>query len=110
MADKIKTFGHEDMPQGMTDWQVEDMRRKYPETETTQAVDEQISACTTIYPRSRTYEQTHHLHPAPRRRPALSSMPQLIKSVMRHPILRPELFDKFVSRMIALLGAKIKWR
>jgi hypothetical protein len=65
-----------------------------------------------IYPRSRTYEQTHphRSHPVARRKPVLSSMPRLIQSAMRHPILRSLLFDKLYSRMVALMGEKIKWR
>jgi hypothetical protein len=112
MTDKIKTFGHEEMPQGLTDWQVEDMHRKYPETKAEQVSEEEYSATTMIYPRSRTYEQTHphRAHAVARRKPVLSAMPRLIKSVLRHPILRPELFDKLLSRMTAMLSEKIKWR
>jgi hypothetical protein len=113
MTERIKTFGREEMPQGLTDWQVQDMHRSYPETEVKQegAADE-ISAVTVIYPRSRTYEQTHphRAHPVARRKPVLSSMPRLLKSAMSHPILRAELFDKLLSRMVALLSEKIKWR
>jgi len=113
MTDRIKTFGKEEMPQGLTDWQIEDMKRKYPETETAQVSEEEYSATTMIYPRSRTYEQTHPQHAhhfAVARKPVLSSMPRLIQSAIRHPILRPVLFDKLLSRMTAMLGEKIKWR
>jgi hypothetical protein len=113
MADRLETFGKEDLPQGFTDWQVLDMRRRYPETEVLQEGDQgQSSVQTMIYPRSRTYQQTHphRMHAAAIRKPALSSMPRLMHSIMRHPLLRPELFDKLYSRMVALLGEKIKWR
>ena len=114
MAKRIETFGHEEMPQGLTDWQTQDMHRKYPETEIDPSVPDQVSATTMIYPRSRTYEQTHpyqkKMHPVAVRKPVLSAMPRLRQSVMRHPILRPELFDKLFSRMVALLSEKIKWR
>lgn len=112
MAERIKTFGTEELPQGLTDWQVEDMHRKYPETDSAYDTGEnEYSAYTMIYPRSRTYEQTHphRSHAAPRRKPVLSSMPRLIKSGLRHPILRPVLFDMLHSRMVAMLE-KIKWR
>jgi hypothetical protein len=89
------------------------MRRKYPETKVEQlGAAEDISATTMIYPRSRTYEQTHphRVHAAAVRKPALSSMPRLRHSIMSHPILRPVLFDQLYSRMVALLREKIKWR
>ena len=113
MTERIETFGHGDMPQGLTDWQVADMHRKYPETAIEQISNEEVSAKTMIYPRSRTYETTHPHRVrsiAIRQKPALSSMPVLKKSVLRHPILRPELFDKLFSRMTALLTEKITWR
>jgi len=112
MVERVGTFGHEEMPQGLTDWQVQDMHRRYPETEATKVTDEEYNASTMVYPRSRTYEQTHphRAHPVAKRKPVLSSMPKLITSGLRHPILRPELFDKLHSRMLALLNEKIKWR
>jgi hypothetical protein len=87
------------------------MHRKYPETDVDEASAEEISATTMIYPRSRTYvHQAHHGQPVAIRKPVLSSMPQLKHSIMRHPILRPELFDMLFARMTALLSEKIKWR
>jgi hypothetical protein len=112
MMERVKTFAHEEMPQGLTDWQTEDMRRKYPETatEATGAMPNDVSASTMIYPRSRTYEATHphRAHPVAKRKAVLSSMPLLRKSAMQHPILRQELFDKLVTRMSAMLS-QIKW-
>jgi hypothetical protein len=112
MDERVKTFGTTEMPQGLTDWQTEDMKRKYPETEAKQDSEEEYSAETMVYPRSRTYERTHphRMHVVIKAKPVLSSMPRLIKSTMRHPILRPELFDKLYSRMVAMLSEKIKWR
>jgi len=112
MIEHVKMFGHDDMPQTLTDWQVQDMRRKYPEIETEQVTPEEYNASTVIYPRSRTYEQTHphRARPIARRKTALSSMPRLIKSVIRHPILRPVLFDLLHSRMVASISEKLKWR
>jgi hypothetical protein len=119
MTDQIETFGKTDMPQGLTDWQAQDMHRKYPETTVEEVSNEESNASTMIYPRSRTYDQTHpyqhrppHLmhHVVAVRKPVLSSMPRLRHSIMSHPILRPELFDMLFSRMIALLSEKIKWR
>ena len=112
MTEHVETFGRVEMPQGLTDWQGLDMHRKYPETAIEEVSNEEISAYTMIYPRSRTYEKTHphRLHMVAKRKAALSSMPVLKKSVLRHPILRPELFDKLFSRMTALLTEKITWR
>lgn len=115
MTAHLKEFGTVDMPQELTAWQTEDMHRKYPETKVEQlrTLDE-ISATTTIYPRSRTYADTHPnriYHPAGARKPFLSSMPRLLRSsMMRHPILRPLLFDKLFTRMSELLKGKLTWR
>jgi hypothetical protein len=112
MKERLETFSHTEMPQGLTDWQTEDMRRKYPETQTDTSNSEMVSTSTMIYPRSRTYEQTHphRGHAVAKKRPVLSSMPRLKTSTLRHPILRSELFDKLLSRMSAMLSEKIKWR
>jgi hypothetical protein len=112
MAKQVEAFGKTDMPQGLTDWQTEDMHRKYPETEIDATAAPDVSATTMIYPRSRTFDQTHphRGRVVAVRKPVLSSMPRLLHSVMQHPILRPELFDKLYSRMVALLDDKIRWR
>jgi hypothetical protein len=121
MTASIDVFGKTDMPQGLTDWQVQDMKRKYPETDLEENIGDEVSATTTIYPRSRTYDQTHpyqhrpahlmhHVVATAVRKPVLSSMPRLKHSIIRHPILRPELFDMLFSRMTAILSEKIKWR
>lgn len=112
MKERVETFGKEEMPQGLTDWQVEDMHRKYPETAAEQPLKDEYVAYTMIYPRSRTYEQTHphRSHPVAKRKPVLSSMPRLVKSALQHPILRPILFDMLHSRMAAMLSEKMKWR
>jgi hypothetical protein len=88
------------------------MHRKYPETQVVEQGSDQVDAQTTIYPRSRTYEQTHphRGHAVAKKKPVLSSMPRLKTSTLRHPILRSELFDKLLSRMSAMLSEKIKWR
>jgi hypothetical protein len=113
MTKHVDAFGKTDMPQGLTDWQTEDMNRKYPETNTDEvSAANQTSVSTPIFPRSRTYEQMHphRSRPVAVRKPALASMPRLLKSTLRHPILRPELFDKLYSRMVALLDDKLKWQ
>jgi hypothetical protein len=113
MLTRIEAFGQTEMPQGVTDWQAIDMHRKFPETELDASDPQEVNASTMVYPRSRTYEQTHphRGHPvATRKTKPLSSMPRLIKSALRHPILRPELFDKFHTRLVAMFYETIKWR
>ena len=110
MTKRISDFGAVEMPQELTAWQADDMHRSYPETKVEhQGSADEISATTDIFPRSRTYAAAHpHRVYSPRK--PLSAMPRLIRaSMMRNPILRPELFDKLVSRMSALLQDKLKW-
>lgn len=112
MTKSIAEFGSNDMPLELVTWQADDMHRRFPNMEK----PDEKTASTEIWPRSRTYEQTHRAtHPLPRRmqRP-LSPKPRLIgatgKPVGHHPILRPELFEKLCKRMDDLLERRLKWR
>jgi hypothetical protein len=111
MQQLVQNFGHEDMPQELESWQREDMHRHFPNTDT----PNYVTAETSIWPRSRTYEKTHRAFSLPRRlqRP-LSPRPRLIgatgKPGSERPILRPELFDKLCSRMAELMAGKLTWR
>ena len=110
MTETLRTFGYTDMPQELTNWQTEDMHRKYPETRTEQLrTKDEVSALTDIFPRSRTYEETHPHRVHPVKKPT-RPLPVLRHTTMQHPILRPMLFDKLYSRMVALLDEKIKWQ
>jgi hypothetical protein len=113
MQRQIRDFGHEDIPQGLETWQRDDMRRHYPNIET----PDYVSAETTIWPRSRTYEKTHRGHSLPKhlmKRRSLSPLPRLIGATGKpgsyRPILRPELFDRLRVLMADLMSRKLTWR
>lgn len=105
MEEKLKNFPNE-MGQELTNWQTEDMRRRYPNTSVNANVAE-----TDVWPTSRTAEQ-----PRQRRRVARtlgkssSGTPVVRAAGAIRPILRPELYDKLVARMDKLLGEKLSWR
>jgi hypothetical protein len=105
MTEKLDTFGATDMPNELTAWQVEDMHRRYPETKV-----EEDQASTEIFPRSRTYAQTHpHRVAKPRRQ--IAAMPVLRRQTkLQHPVLRQALLDMLHTRMATLLNGKITWR
>lgn len=110
MQNQIRDVGHEIIPGQLTAWQTEDMHRHFPNTEQ----PDYVSAETTIYPRSRTYEQTHRGRSFKPSRP-MSPRPRLIGAAKpgaggsNRPILRPALFDKLVERMSEMLSVNLKW-
>ena len=97
METRIEVLGRTQMPDELTAWQTEDMHRHYPNTDT----PDNKTAVTDIWPRSRTYEKTHHkTAPLPARihRRPIAAMPRLkgtghTPGTMR-PILRAELFQR----------------
>lgn len=97
----------EAMPQELIDWQREDMNRKQPNL----TVVDEYSVMTEIWPRGRFSVQRAH----PTRRPGqrkLAAPTVVHKGVVVHssrPILRPELFDRLVERMSALLKKVVPW-
>jgi hypothetical protein len=115
MQENIREFGHADVHDELLDWQVEDMHRQYPNIDSDQ---EYVSWFTQIWPRSRTYDQTHRVQGRDMRRlsaqvrrgraPTLATVPRLVRGAKR-PILRPELFNMLVLRMITLLGERLAW-
>jgi hypothetical protein len=101
---KIRSLAETDIPQEFHDWQVEDMRRTYPEVEGPTF----LTSETMIYPRSRTYSSRGKSRTAaPRRAPVRR---RGIALQANRPILRPELFDKLVERMAEMLKDKLTWR
>ena len=104
MAAQLAGFPQE-MADELTNWQTEDMRRKYPNT-----VLRGSEATTVIWPRSRLSQKktrTGVARLAIRR--AVRAMPRMrIKS--RRPILREELFEKLDERMVRLMGGRLQWR
>jgi hypothetical protein len=104
------------MAQELTDWQVEDMHRKYPNTSLEGNV-----ATTGIWPRSRglgaTLQRlTFHTRRAIRRRlhhgfRAVRTAALLRKNPASYrPILRPILFAQLCDRMLKLLDEQITWK
>jgi hypothetical protein len=90
------------MADELTNWQTEDMNRKYPNTTL-----QNNEATTTIWPTSRLPQKKRQaqLRKPPIRRPQPGPR---IKS--KRPILRPELFDKLDARMVALLEGRLAWQ
>ena len=83
------------VPAELTAWQVDDMKRKHPNTEVLNAT----AARTRIWPRGRTQAQRAA---GPQRR-------RVVRAAGKHPILRPVLYDKLVARMQALVRREVKW-
>jgi hypothetical protein len=104
-----------EIPVELTNWQIEDMRRQFPNTET----PDENTAETDIWPRSRSSAahrpSTGIAIGRPRgtggRRiaaPRIVNKGEVIHSA--RPILRPELFQKLCERMRALLASAVPWR
>jgi hypothetical protein len=113
MENNIRDFAHIDIHDELLDWQVEDMHRQYPNIDSDQ---EYVSWFTQIWPRSRTYDQTHRVQgrvvrKASRRSraPSLATTPRLTVSAASRPILREALFNRLVQRMTDLLGERLTW-
>ena len=95
----------EEMPRQLMTWQRDDMKRRYPNMQTGQGGDE-TTATTSIWPRSRTYDEK--LRVRPKRTGPRRYSPRRVVHSMR-PVLRPELYLKLVQRMTELLGKAMKW-
>jgi hypothetical protein len=93
----------------LTAWQREDMRRRYPHTETLS----RTAAMTRIYPRSRRQSTWLRAKRPPRRKPLLRGKAKRVgKPILQashRPILRPELFDRLRERMVAMMQREITW-
>jgi len=103
MIEDIRAFGHEHMPQELTAWQAEDMHRHFPRTET----PNYVTAETYIWPRSRTWRRKDRQH---RPRYVARVHQGVIRQGGKHPILRPELFEKLQERMARLMREKLTWK
>lgn len=109
MQVSIHELADHGIAQELHDWQVEDMKRRFPNTDDPTF----LSSETTIWPRSRTYDKTHKGRPFQRR--AQSSLPRLVGTLgkpgtSRRPILRPALYERLVERMGELLARTLTWR
>lgn len=111
MVDQVDTFGREEMPQGLTDWQIEDMRRRYPQTD----MPNDKTAVTTIYPRSPLSDMPGYKAGKYKRRTVVITKPNVGGlggaggRTSTRPILRPELFEKLYDRMTGLIEQSLKW-
>ena len=105
MIDQLKAFPDK-MANEVNDWQVEDMKRRYPNIE---RPDEQTVE-TDVWPRSR-LARPYKSRGTPRGRPPGRRLPAMIRALRglrpapsTRPILRQELWDTLVERMRDLLG------
>lgn len=97
------------VPAELTAWQVQDMKRRYPQTE----VLNPTSAATMIYPRSRRESSWLKMKRPPRKNPLHRGKGKRIgKPIVQsshRPILRPELFDRLRERMNEMMQREITW-
>jgi hypothetical protein len=99
----------EEMATELTAWQVEDMHRRYPNTDLKEDTVE-----TDIWPRSRAQETDKKKIREAIKRPRIfrTHSPGIkgIKGTSNRPILRPSLYDMLVERMTALMERCLSWR
>jgi hypothetical protein len=107
MTKKLEEFPKH-MAQELTDWQTEDMRRRFPNTET----PDENTVETDIWPTSRIAERDQKKINAILRARKTASRPRLgvVRSGTNRPILRPELYEKLVKRMDELMAKELTWR
>jgi hypothetical protein len=91
------------MADELTDWQTEDMKRRYPNTET-----EENAVSTNIWPTSRVVERDQKKINAILKNKSRTRVVARAKG--QRPILRPVLFEKLVQRMDDLMGKELTWR
>jgi hypothetical protein len=105
MIANIEKLGKQELGTELTNWQVEDMHRKYPNTD---AADN--TASTEIWPRSRASQRYVPRQGPRQRRRVLITKPRMRQGriISVRPILRPELYQKLVERFTALLE-KLTW-
>jgi hypothetical protein len=116
MSDCLKKFP-DSMDTELYNWQAEDMKRRQP---VTQRPDAQTTM-TTIWPRGRVFQTGQH-HRLPTGRPV--GRPVGSRTVFRNrvkitsqqkalsarPILRQDLEDKLIDRMVNLMSTTLVWR
>ena len=108
MQIQIRDVGHEIIPDQLMTWQREDMKRQYPFV----TAPNYVSAETSIWPRSRTYERTHKKRESRERlfKKPLGAMPRFKGTPGVHrPILRPALYKTLCERMAEMLLVNLKW-
>jgi hypothetical protein len=108
MTKKLEEFPKH-MAEELTAWQTEDMRRRFPNTET----PDENTVETDIWPTSRIVERDQKkINAILRTRRTAASRPRIgvVRSGANRPILRPELYDKLVKRMDELMAKELTWR
>jgi hypothetical protein len=103
MLKQLNAFPHK-MADELTAWQVEDMHRKFPNTDL-----KENTATTKIWPRSRMPETDKTKIRAAMRRPVIRKGSAKPSSGNR-AILRPELYEKLVKRMDELMSKELSWQ
>ena len=107
LAAQVEALHHQ-MPEELTAWQVEDMRRKFPNIAVTQA-NNMTSAETDIWPRSRLQLNRKSRRAAFKQPKRFRLKGARFVRSLHKPILRPELFDKLRVRMGALIKKAMAW-
>jgi hypothetical protein len=108
MADNIAKFGSTDMPGELDAWQVEDMHRHYPQTDT----PDDHTATTEIFPRSRVPSKHMKARKTGRLVPIALAKPRGTagKTVVSvRPILRESLWKQLCERMDQLMEKCLSW-
>jgi hypothetical protein len=97
-----------DLVREFTDWQLQDMKRRYPTVDDESSGGE-ATVATNIYPRSRLKRARAAAKSQGRatRRRARAAVGRAGSS--RRPILRPELFKSLVERMTVMVEDAMKW-
>jgi hypothetical protein len=95
MLDGIKQFGSEDMSAELMAWQVDDVHRRFPKVD---QIDPQ------------TVETSIHTHSHVMAVVQSSQMRTPRPTIAHRPIMRPQLIDRLMERMVAKAQEKITWR
>jgi hypothetical protein len=90
------------IPEELLLWQMEDMNRKHP-----RVYEQEDSWFTLIYPRSRLSGRGPVRKKLPGRRKVIRPLP---RAPGTRPILREQLFDKLVGRVIEMLQYTVVWK
>jgi hypothetical protein len=105
MTKKLEEFPKH-MAQELTDWQTEDMSRRFPNTET----PDENTVETDIWPTSRLVERDQKKIEKIIRARKKVGKPLVVRRGSQRPILRPELYEKLVKRMDELMMKELTWR
>jgi len=113
LEETTKEIGPKDIPEEFVTWQVDDMRRKYPEVATKSTGNEHASH-TSIWPRGRTYQAGKHKDDfrsgtGNRNRKGPRTYGAVLRPTVSRTILRPELLESLYDRMKKMVSEKFSW-